>query len=113
MTATFRLTGPSAEADGEALRAALVAEHGADAAGEVQIHVMKGDVIAVVGLAFGAVGAADTLWKWWQARQNSNVEVRIETSSGDVIEVRGTSFQAVKDFLANVDEDQQTRRANR
>ena len=104
MTATIRVSGPTADVDAEVLQAGLAAEVGSAAVGEIQVHTTKGDVIALLGLAFGGIGAADILWRWWQARRDSGVEVRIETSDGTVIELRSNSYEAVRDLLAKVDE---------
>jgi hypothetical protein len=102
---TIQISGAKAAESASILRARLVAQIGNDAVSEVQSHSTKGpDVVALLSLVFGGISAADILWKWWQARRDSGIEVRIETRDGDAVEIRGSSYEALKKFLAKVDE---------
>ncbi|MFD1081806.1 hypothetical protein [Micromonospora andamanensis] len=48
-------------------------------------------VIAFIGLVFGGVGAAKTIWDWWHSRRPEGVSVTILLSDGTRVKLSDVS----------------------
>ncbi|MEV0136372.1 hypothetical protein AB0H83_49120 [Dactylosporangium sp. NPDC050688] len=67
-TATVEVSGAHATQWAAELHAALEANTGPDERVlPVEVERSAEMVVAVIGLVFAGVGAAKTLWDWWQA----------------------------------------------
>jgi hypothetical protein len=89
-SASVEVAGPGAERAASELRAALEAAAGpAESVSPVEVERSVELVIAVVGLVFSGVGAAKTIWDWWQERRSQGVTVRVLLEDGAVVDLSG------------------------
>jgi hypothetical protein len=92
--ATIEVSGPDAEHQAGELQAALVME--AESGGRVSpVEVERSPefVVAIVGLVFSGVGAAKTIWDWWQSRRADGLTVRILLDDGSTVELSNVDAQ--------------------
>jgi hypothetical protein len=82
-TASIRLSGPNAEPMAGALHAALAKVLGpGEGVSPVELDRSADLVVAVIGLVFSGVGAAKTIWDWWQSRRSEGVRISIIFEDG-------------------------------
>jgi ferric-dicitrate binding protein FerR (iron transport regulator) len=95
-TASIEVSGPDAERLAGELRAALEKAAGpGEGASPVEVQRSAELVVAVIGLVFSGVGAAKTLWDWWQATRSQPtsvtgagaVRVRVLLTDGTVVDL--------------------------
>lgn len=89
---TVEVSGADAAHWAAELRATLVAnvQPGGSVA-PVELQRSAEVVVAVIGLVFAGVGAAKTIWDWWQSRRPRGVTVTILLGDGTQIDVSGVS----------------------
>ena len=102
-TAVIRIEGVDAAEAADALGIQLAASLGDEAVAPVQV-LRDGAVVAVLGLLFAGISAADVVWGWWQARQSQGVSVRIETSDGASVELSNASRADLEALLEKIDD---------
>lgn len=91
-TAVLEVSGSDAARWAAELRGALAAKAGpADEVSPVEVRRSAELVVAVIGLVFGGVGAAKTIWDWWQSRRPEGVSVTILLSDGTRVKMSDVS----------------------
>lgn len=91
-TAVLEVAGPDAARWAAELHAALAGNAGpGDDVSPVEVQRSAEVVFAVIGLVFGGVGAAKTIWDWWNSRRTDGVAVTVLFSDGTRVEVSNVS----------------------
>jgi hypothetical protein len=91
-TAVLEVSGSDAARWAAELRGALAAKAGpGDEVSPVEVRRSAELVIAVIGLVFGGVGAAKTIWDWWHSRRPQGVSVTVLLSDGTRIKLSDIS----------------------
>jgi hypothetical protein len=91
-TATLEVSGSEAARGAADLQAALVAGAApGDSVSPVEFQRSAGLVVAVIGLVFGGVGTARTIWDWWQSRRAQGTTVRILLADGTEVDLSTVS----------------------
>lgn len=90
VTASIEVSGQGAERLAGELQVALASAVGpAGSVSPVEVERSAELVVAVVGLVFGGVNAAKTIWDWWQARRSEGAKVRIFLDDGVQVDLSG------------------------
>jgi hypothetical protein len=106
-TATLEVSGPEAARWAADLRAVLATNAPpGDHVSPVEVQRSAEMVVAVIGLVFAGVGAAKTIWDWWQSRRPEGTTVQILLSDGARVDVSNIS-QSQLEIVFRQDESQQ------
>jgi hypothetical protein len=99
--ASIEVSGPSAERQAGELRAALAAAiQPGGSVSPVEVERSADLVVAIIGVVFGAVEPAKTIWSWWQSRgSRSGVKVRILLDDGTKIDLSGVDQKQLEIVL--------------
>ncbi|WP_373293127.1 effector-associated constant component EACC1 [Micromonospora sonchi] len=101
------MSGPNAARSAAELRAVLAANAGpGDEVSPVEVRRSAELVIAVIGLVFGGVGAAKTIWDWWHSRRPDGVAVTVLLSDGTRVELSNASSGELKIAFQQVESRQ-------
>lgn len=62
----------------------------------VEVQRSAADVMAVIGLVFSGIGAAKTLWDWWQAGHRDGGTVTVVFSDGTRVTLSDVDLQQLE-----------------
>jgi hypothetical protein len=89
-TASIEVSGPDAERLARELQTALAATvQPQDSVSPVEVQRSPELVIAIIGLVFGGVDAAKTIWEWWRDRRSEGGKIRIPLEDGTQVDLSG------------------------
>jgi alkylated DNA repair dioxygenase AlkB len=98
--ASIEVSGLDAERLAWELRAALVtAVQPGDSVSPVEVERSADLVVAIIGLVFGGVGTAKTIWDWWHDRRSEGVKVKILLDDGNQVDLSGVDQKQLEIIL--------------
>jgi hypothetical protein len=96
-TASIRVSGPNAQRIAAQLRAALGKELGpGESVSPVELDRSAELLVAVIALVFSGVGAAKTIWDWWQDHKSQGVTVSVTLDDGTQVDLAGADLKRLE-----------------